>query len=390
MDIENYLKNIRTIYLEKKYSRNANKSGYSTDRKIVVIESDDWGSIRMKSEDVYRKIRELDPKTDHHPYFRYDGLASSADLEALYSVLTKFRDKNGKHPVITANCAMANPDFEKIAASGFEEYHYEWFTESLKREKGCETSFELWKQGIEDHIFMPQLHCREHFNVNRWMKALRDDDPWIKMAFEHHMISTASCKTSENENSYMDSFNYDRKEEQQSLGKILKDGADIFKDIFGYDSESFIASCYIWGKELEKNMADANIRYIQGEPIQRIPSESFGTSDMKQVRHYMGEKNDLGQYYLIRNCNFEPSYNYHKDWVTIAMNGVRIAFEQKKPAIICSHRLNYIGRIDEENRKRNLVSLEKLLTEITKKWPDVEFMTTPELGQVIAENKEEL
>ena len=104
----------------------------------------------------------------------------------------------------------------------------------------------------------------------------------------------------------------------------------------------------------------------------------------------MGEKNELGQYYLIRNCNFEPSYNYHKDWAAIAMNGVRIAFEQKKPAIICSHRLNYIGRIDEENRKRNLVSLEKLLTEITKKWPDVEFMTTPELGQVIAENKEEL
>ena len=41
--------------------------------------------------------------------------------------------------------------------------------------------------------------------------------------------------------------------------------------------------------------------------------------------------------------------------------------------------------IDEENRKRNLVSLEKLLTEITKKWPDVEFMTTPELGKEIAE-----
>ena len=389
MDIENYLKNIRTIYLEKKYSKAANKMGISTDRKIVVFESDDWGSIRMKSSEVYQKLRESDPKTDHHPYFRYDGLASTEDLEALFSTLTKFRDKNGNHPIVTANCAVANPDFAKIAASDFEEYHYEPFTDTLKREKGCEKSFELWKQGLAEHIFVPQLHCREHFNVKRWMRALQDNDPWIRMAYGYGMISTASCKTAENENSYMDSFNYDQKAEQQSLGIILKEGADIFEDIFGYRSESFIASCYIWGTELEKNMADAGIRYIQGEPIQRIPSESVGTSDMRQIRHYMGDRNDLGQLYLIRNCNFEPSYNYHKDWVTIALNGIRNAFEQKKPAIICSHRLNYIGRINEENRTRNLNSLEKLLTAIMKQWPDVEFMTSPEVGRMMLQNTED-
>lgn len=387
MKIEDRLKNIRTIWLEKRYSKAADEKGFETDRKIVVFESDDWGSIRMPSTEVYEQMKRIDPKTDHHPFFRYDSLAGSKDLELLFEVLHAYHDKNGASAVITANCAMANPDFEAIRKSSFETYAFEPFTKTLEKTPGCEHSFALWEEGRKDHIFVPQLHCREHFNVKRWMQALKAGDRLVREAFDHGMISTASCKCEENENTYMDSFNYDTPEEVPELAKILTDAAELFKETFGSNSESFIASCYIWGSELEEVMAENGIRYIQGEPIQRVPSQTAGTANMQTIRHYMGDRNHLGQYYLIRNGNFEPSFNPNKDWVDIAMNGIKIAFANKKPAVICTHRLNYIGRIDARNRDRNLKMMQELLKRITDTWPDVEFMSSAELGSMIEAEK---
>jgi hypothetical protein len=54
-----------------------------------------------------------------------------------------------------------------------------------------------------------------------------------------------------------------------------------------------------------------------------------------------------------------------------------------KPATISMHRLNVIGGLVEENRTCNLALLKQLLKEIVKRWPDVEFMNSAELGQLI-------
>lgn len=107
-----------------------NLSGWRTDRKIVVIESDDWGSIRMSGRDAYEAALKAGYHVDARPYERYDSLASAEDLAALFDVLRRFRDNNGRHPVVTANAVAANPDFEKIEKSGFREYAYEPFTET--------------------------------------------------------------------------------------------------------------------------------------------------------------------------------------------------------------------------------------------------------------------
>lgn len=88
-----------------------NYKGWQTTRKIIVIESDDWGSIRMPSKEIYDNLLKSGIRVDRCPYNRYDSLASEEDLSALFDVLTSFRDMNGNHPVITANTVVANPDF---------------------------------------------------------------------------------------------------------------------------------------------------------------------------------------------------------------------------------------------------------------------------------------
>jgi hypothetical protein len=51
--------------------------------------------------------------------------------------------------------------------------------------------------------------------------------------------------------------------------------------------------------------------------------------------------------------------------------------------------MNFIGFIDPANRDRNLPLLKKLFTEILKKCPDVEFMNSTQLGDLISRQNEE-
>jgi hypothetical protein len=360
--------------------------GWKTHRKLVILESDDWGSIRIPSREVYKNLLKSGDKVDCNPFTRYDSLESEADLSLLFDILITHKDCRGRYPVITANCAVANPDFDKIEASGYSEFYYEPFTETLKKYPEHKRSFELWQQGIKQNIFFPQLHCREHMNVTRWMKHLQDGKSEVKIAFNNRMISTGNSFTPVNKYAYMDAFNYDIKEEVYTLNAIIKEATELFKQIFGYSSKSFISSCYIWGSDLEKELASNGIEYIQGSNIQLLPQKTEGTNTLGKKRHYIGQVNKFNQIYLIRNCEFEPCWNQNIDWVNNCLYDIATAFKWKKPAIISTHRLNYIGYIDESNRDRNLKLLSFLLYEIIKSWPDVEFITSVELGEMIRQN----
>jgi hypothetical protein len=57
-----------------------------------------------------------------------------------------------------------------------------------------------------------------------------------------------------------------------------------------------------------------------------------------------------------------------------------------KPAVISSHRINFVGNIDVNNRDRNLKDLNQILKIALNKWPDIEFMTSVDLGELITNN----
>ena len=51
-----------------------NVRGWSTSRKLLVIESDDWGSIRMPDQSTYQKLLKSGLRVDQCPYMRNDSL----------------------------------------------------------------------------------------------------------------------------------------------------------------------------------------------------------------------------------------------------------------------------------------------------------------------------
>lgn len=358
-----------------------NLPGWHTRRKIVVIESDDWGSIRMPSKEVYEKMLNLGIRVDNCPYNRFDSLASEQDLEALFEVLRKFKDKNNNYPVITANTVVANPDFHLIRQTDFEKYIYEPFTDTLKIYPAHQNSFELWKQGISEHIFKPQFHGREHVNVPFWLRELKSGNKEFKLAFENRFWGlgpTILGKMGHNIQASFDATNILEIEKQK---EIISDGLSLFEQIFGYKSNSFIANNFIWSSELNQTLNNGGVRTLQGMKYQLFPK--LGNKKRKKIFNYTGKKNELNQTYLVRNCVFEPSQLPGKDNIGECLKDIENAFFWRKPAIITSHRLNFIGFIDEKNRNENLVLLKDLLKKIIQKWPDVEFMSSDELGNLI-------
>lgn len=359
-----------------------NIPGWHTDRKIVVIESDDWGSVRMPSREVYEEFLRQDVRVDNDPYCRYDGLATKEDLTNLFDVLDSVRDKNGHPAVLTADSVVANPDFERIKNSGFDKYYYEPFTESLNKSPRHDGAFDMWREGIEKEVFHPQFHGREHLNVKKWMKTLREGHRSTRMAFDLGSFGLTAAVDPTLKNNYMGAFNSGLEEDILNYKCIIREGLELFVKIFDYRSESFIATTYTWNPKIEPFLKDYGVKYLQGLITQKIPHGDDCNIEFRK-RNFQGKRSNVGLIYLMRNVFFEPSQSNVSDTVGECMTRINQAFRWGKAAVICAHRLNFIGSIDKSNTDRNLPIFKELLRRIVKQWPDVEFMSSDQLGNLI-------
>jgi hypothetical protein len=357
-----------------------NLPGWHTNRKIVVIESDDWGSIRMPSKEIYKFLLKNGYRVDERPYERYDSLESNEDLEALFEVLASVKDKNNHPAVFTANNIVANPDFEKIKQSHFQEYYYELFYKTLQKYNNHSKVFDLYKYGIKQNIFIPQFHGREHFNILRWIRSLQSEEHDTHFVFDLGMAGIFPKDAPHKGNKYLVAYDLEFEEDKDTHARIINEGLNLFEKIWAYQSKTFIAPCYTWSRDYESILNHNNVQLIQSSNFQLEPQTNC---KKKRIFHYSGQKNTYNQFFNIRNCFFEPTFYSNTDWVDHCLRQINIAFRWHKPAIICSHRINYIGNIDESNRNKNLIELKKLLKNIIVRWPNVEFCSSDRLLDIM-------
>lgn len=363
-----------------------NFPGWRTNRKIVVIESDDWGSIRMPSKEVYEKCLKSGYPVDKIAYERYDSLASEKDLESIFELLSSFTDRNGNHPVITSNCVVANPDFNRISADNFSTYHYELITDTFGKYPRHSNCFNLWQQGMAANVFYPQYHCREHLNVSHFMDALQNGNRDALFGFHHKMPGCIPLGPVAKGNEFVEPLKYNSMSDKEKKFSFFLEGLDLFEKLLGYKSVSIIPPNYIWSPDFNEAVYKKKVKFFQG--LRKMCEPNPGGKD-RYHNHYLNKRNQYGQTYLVRNVLFEPSlFRLNiKDPVDYCLSEMAIAFRMKKPATICSHRLNYVGFIDEANRDRTLKMLNDLLASALKFWPEIEFMTTDQLGHILLQNE---
>lgn len=328
----------------------------------------------MPSKEVYNNLIANGVKFGKCNYEKVDTIASSDDLEKLFEICDSFRDINGNPVIITANTVVANPDFGKIKDSGYMEYFYEPIPVTMERYYPNKSPFLLWKEGMEKRIFHPQFHGREHINIPMWLNSLRENHPGARKSFDNGVFSFIVDEKFDKRVKNTSAYNYFNEDEFLFIKQSIVDGADLFEKLFGYRSKSFIAPAYTWDTRIEEVLKDAEILYIQG----LISHFEHG----KRYFNFLGKKNRFGQIYLNRNSNFEYSQNPLFDWETDCLKRIEIAFRWNKPVTISTHRLNFVGALNVKNRDVNLGRFKNLIKQIQKKWPNVEFMTSDELGKL--------
>jgi len=356
-----------------------NYRGKKINERILVIESDDWGSIRIPNISVQSKLLDLGFIKNEDPFSKYDCLESAEDFETLYTVLQQFKDDKGNSPVITANMVMANPDFPKIEQSGFKNYYFEHFTKTYKNYYPKLKTFEALKKGIENGFIYPQFHTREHLNIQRWMDKLTSGDIAFRSGFQLKCFAVDDSDDSNRRGNILATYDYINNKELKSIQSGIEEGLQLFKDTFNFNSYTHIAPCYVWNEFIEETVRKAGVYGVQGSKFQQYKDPNSGNHI--RLWRYMGQVNKHHQIYTIRNVLFEPALNQGINWVDKAMESIEIAFFWKKPAIIGSHRINYVGGLSEANRANTLVQLDEIINKVLKKWPNVQFLNSEQLAK---------
>lgn len=343
--------------------------------KYIIFESDDWGSIRMSTSEARKELIKQKFPLDEigsEFYNEFDCVESMDDLTALFEVLSKHKDCAGNHPIFTPLHLVTNPDFEKIKENNYNQYFYETIDKTYERFNRGQV-LETVQQGISSDLYHPEFHGREHLNVPVWMRALLSQDPDTLTAFNYGIWGFIN--RNKHGVYYQAAYDLENPNDIPQYIEIVNDGLELFERLFHYKAKYFVPPNGPFTNALLKTLADRGIRLIASDLIQREP---IGYGKIKRNIRFTGMKNRLGQRFIKRNCFFEPS-NPQKNWVDSCLQDIERAFLYKKPAIISTHRVNYVGGMVARNRENGLRQLDELIEQILKRWPDVEFKTTNEL-----------
>jgi hypothetical protein len=357
----------------------SNVIGWYTKRKIIVIESDDWGSIRTRSKEDLEKLIKLGLSENESHFVFNDALESGSDLENLFEILLKYKDSTGRSPVIAPMVIVANPDFERIKSFEYNEYFYENLFETYSKYPKSNNIPNLWKVGIDNRLFIPGLHGREHINVAAWINGLKSNNYVLRKAFECGSIGVSSLGD-QNAPEHMGAFYPDKIAEIETYPKIISEATELFQDFFGFRPTHFVAPNREPVKILDSTMSSLGIKSMT---VSKFRNHPLGNGKHGFEFNWIGRGNNFDQIMITRNVSFEPSELLTHNIVDKCIKDIENAFFFKKPAVISSHRVNYIGSINPTNSKHGLKCLDRLLFTIIQKWPDVEFMTSTELGNLI-------
>lgn len=372
--------------IERNLAKNyVNFRGVSLHKKYVLFESDDWGAIRTPDRRSYERMLKAGIQVDTDYFDHFDSLESAKDLQDLFDVLHSVKDSKGNPAVITPLAILANPDFEAISANDKTEYVFESVEKTYKRHVWTEKSLELVKQGIEAGVYYPQFHAREHLHVKRWMHAISNPSEKERIAFENQsvVISRMASNSKRVNLDYFPVFDFDEYSEMEQLKENMTEGLQMFEQLFGYKSVSFCPPCGIIHNDLFETAAINGVMGIQSG--QHFIPQGKGIP-VKRVDYFWGSKTAYNQIYWRRNCTFEPAKNHNKDWADSCLAEMEIAFRWGKPATINTHRVNYIGTLDPVNREDTLRQLKRLLNEIVRRWPDVEFINSEQLYYALCQH----
>jgi hypothetical protein len=359
-----------------------NIGGWTTSRKILCFAVDDYGNVRVKSKSALSKLEESGLKLKTH-FDQNDALDTTEDFEQLYEVLSSVKDIHNNCAIFTPYALSANINFDKML-SGAEEYKYELLPQTYEKlaseDKAYKGAYKMLKEGIEKKLIKPQCHGREHLNVDLFNIFLKEKNPILWDNLRNHSYTGLPRHASKPNVFYTEAYGFWDIDEIEQHKQIIKDGVNCFKSVYGYPSKTFTAPGQKIHPSLFKYLEELGIQSID-KP--RKTKRHLGEDNYKVETNKLGFQEDENHVTVVRNAAFEPASGRKEDWVNFTFSQIKAAFRLNKPAIVSTHRVNFCGHTNPENRTTGLKQLKQLLHKVKQECPEVEFMAIDELSDEI-------
>ena len=355
--------------------------GWKTRRKIIVIESDDWGSFRFKSNAIRDKYIP-DYNSDYWMDYN-DCFESHEDLKQLSKVLESTKDKNNNSACITFLMNPSNPDFKKVEVANFKTFFGKSFKHNLQEREDGEQILAWYQNAIDKHLLEVGFHGREHLNECSWIKDLKNPNSIARNGFYDRIWGQSIISGQKDKISHRSTFEMSSLQELDLLKQNIKDGISILNKTFNQKTTYFLPPDGPYHLSLNKSLVESGIKYIGLAKIHNNPLEP--KAHQKKL-FWLGKSTKEGLKVITRNVIFEPASPKQADWIGSAMNQIEKAFKFFNPAIISTHRANYTGTLNPKNREDSLNKLKTLLSGVHNKWPGVEFMTSSQLGNIMSKS----
>jgi hypothetical protein len=313
-------------------------------RPVLIIESDDWGA---------------------------GPAGQSAVLDEILRLLAGFSDCDGRPPVMTLGMILATADGNRFRSNG-----------SYQRKSISDAAYRpllgVIDNGVEAGVFTVQLHGLEHF----WPAALMSASEGNKAV--RAWLHTAPWAATEDLPSPLQSRWVDasvlpaRPLTRTDVERAVREEVDAFQSVFAVIPEVAVPPTFVWNRDVEQAWAAAGVDVIV-TPGRRLETrDARGRPAGAGAPIYNGQLGEKGIMYLVRDVYFEPSLGHTAEQAHTALEAkVRL----RRPALFETHRFNFLGT--EEDKKRALAELERLLRMAVKNFPDLAFLSSGKLATIL-------
>lgn len=340
--------------------------------KLIAIESDDWGSLRVRN---YQELESRVNKIlgvfnlDAKRYNQNDTLESVNDIKNLTKILEKHKTVNNPNGVLINFISVThNPNFQKIKDEDYKNYYRESIADTYKRyDRGDVINTVL--DAIQKKLIHVEFHGTEHINFPLWIRDLQKNIESVRTAFDIEFWGFVNLNHQQHID-YQAAYELDREEDDAQFLDSLKAGINEFENIWGYTPTYFVPPNGPFPISLYSDLKNLGIEFICEPKNQRV---SLGNGKFKRRINWLG-KSHRGIRTLTRNAFFEPNSAEKSNWVESCLSQINSSFNAKRPVILSTHRVNYIGGLNPENAEKGLSQLDELLYKIILTWPDVKFV----------------
>lgn len=309
---------------------------------VMIIESDDWGAGPVE--------------------------AQAAALNRLVDVLARYRDQNGRHPVMTLALVLAVPDGPAIRLDG--QYH---------RRKLDDPLFIPVRKAIERGraagVFALQLHGLEHY----WPAGLMaSTDPEVRVWLTVDLPGTTEKLPPHLQSRWVDaSVLPSRPLDRSTVEAAVNEEVSLYQHLFGQSPCVAVPPTFVWTEDVERAWARAGVEFVVTPGLRSSCRNAAGLPDCDRGPFYNNQPG-LGVTYLVRDDYFEPERNHRAERGLAALAQ---KWTQRRACLLETHRSNFIG----DEATRSLAEIDRLYTLALEHYPDLRFVSTAELGHALRE-----